>query len=126
VPPKFLKTRARRIWNQDEFGVCARDAPLEISGVNSNAGRSAALGGVLGGLLFLLNPSSLMISLPWIGFLFWRTKRASRPVSKHPVIVLATLGAVAFVWCARNIMGRFRRPQAPIEYAMACYRSLSY
>jgi len=62
----------------------------------------AAMGGALAGLLFLLNPSSLLVSLPWTGFLVWRAKPAWRSALAHGAIVVVVLSAFIVGWCGRN------------------------
>jgi len=62
----------------------------------------AVLGGVIAGLLLLLNPSSLLIVLPWIAFLLWRAKTPSASTFKPCALVLIVLATFAVAWCGRN------------------------
>jgi len=62
----------------------------------------AVLGGAIAGLLFLLNPSSLLVSLPWIGFLFWRSRSDLYRTAKYCGILLAALSTFYVGWCGRN------------------------
>jgi hypothetical protein len=64
--------------------------------------RRAALSGAFAGLLALLNPSSLLISLPWIVFVFWRSKTDFHRVVKCAAILLIVLGVFVGAWCMRN------------------------
>jgi hypothetical protein len=64
--------------------------------------KKAILAGVIAGLLFLLNPSSLLISLPWIVFVFVRMKASLRIRLRYAGIILAVLCAVVVGWCERN------------------------
>jgi len=68
----------------------------------SNEARLAAGGGAIAGLLALLNPSSLLILLPWIGFLFWRTRADLPRALKYCGITLAVLCVFIVGWCGRN------------------------
>lgn len=64
--------------------------------------KRAILAGVIVGLLFLLNPASLLVSVPWIAFLLWRTKTNLRRGVKSSVVILAVLCAFVCGWCGRN------------------------
>lgn len=59
---------------------------------------AAMVAGAIAGLLYLFNPSTLLISLPWVGYLAFR--RSIR--SKEAACLLITMGAILFVWMARN------------------------
>jgi len=67
----------------------------------NNIGALAA-GGVVGGLLFLLNPSSLLISLPWVGYLAWKQKRHFYHSLKYCGIVVAVIFIFVAGWSVRN------------------------
>jgi len=58
----------------------------------------ASIAGVIAGALFGLNPSSLLISLPWIAYL----SISRRVVLKQIAVVLAILFLLIFLWVARN------------------------
>ena len=62
----------------------------------------SALGGLLAGLLFLLNPSSLLVSLPWLGFLLYRARPVSSSTIKGCAIVFVVLSGFVLGWCERN------------------------
>jgi hypothetical protein len=64
--------------------------------------KSAAVCGVLAGMLFLLNPSTMLIVVPWVAFLLWR-ERAGRLVPlRFAGVVLAVMAVFAMGWAARN------------------------
>ncbi len=67
-----------------------------------NGWKPAVSGGILAGLLFLLNPSSLLISVPWVVFLTWRTKAGLHFAVRHSAILLLVLSCFIVGWCARN------------------------
>ncbi len=56
------------------------------------------LAGVVGGLLFLLNPSSVIITLLWIAYLV--SRRRARLI--ETAIALTILSLIIFAWAARN------------------------
>jgi hypothetical protein len=67
-------------------------------------GKAAVLAGVAFGLLFLLNPSSLLVALPWFGFLIWRAKAdlgLHRSVT-YCCITMTVFCLFVFAWCGRN------------------------
>jgi hypothetical protein len=60
----------------------------------------ALLGGAIAGSLFLLNPASLLISLPWMAYrLFFRKVRF-----RQTAILLTTLFLIIFLWAGRNYL----------------------
>jgi len=63
---------------------------------------TSALGGILAGLLFLLNPSSLLVSITWLAFLLYRARPLSASTIKGCVILVAVLSAPILGWCGRN------------------------
>ena len=69
---------------------------------NRDGNKRTVLAGVIAGLLFLLNPSSLLISLPWIVFVFYRVRADLDSGVKHCLVILAVLGAFVIGWCGRN------------------------
>ncbi len=63
---------------------------------------AAVLGGVLAGLLFLFNPSLILITVPWLAFI-WFTSRASKlSTLRDPLITLSILCLFWFGWAMRN------------------------
>ena len=58
----------------------------------------AVVTGAIAGLLFGLNPSSLLITLPWIAYLML----SRRVLWRQTAVVLATLFLLMFLWAARN------------------------
>lgn len=76
------------------FCLCAASIQTE----SGNSLRDSFFAGILAGLLFLLNPSTLLISVPWIAFLLLRHKLALR----NTAIPLAILFLMMFAWIARN------------------------
>lgn len=54
--------------------------------------------GTVAGLLFLLNPASLLITVPWMFYLISRR----RMVLKEAAILLTALTLIGFAWMARN------------------------
>jgi hypothetical protein len=69
---------------------------------NKDGSKRAVLAGVIAGLLFLLNPSSLLITVPWIAFVFWRIKKDLHSGVKHCLVILAILCVFVIGWCGRN------------------------
>ena len=63
---------------------------------------SATFNGVIAGLLFLFNPSSLLVLLPWLGFLLWRSKERLRYALRYCVIVVAVMSVFILGWGGRN------------------------
>lgn len=73
-------------------------------GNDRNAQRNAALGGTIAGLLWLLNPASMLVSLPWIGFIFWRARSNLRHTVRYSLIVVAVFCLFVVGWCGRNYL----------------------
>lgn len=73
-----------------------------FAGVERKADRHAALGGTVAGVLCLLNPATMLVLLPWIGYLFWRAKADKRSAARHCGIILVILCLFAAGWCERN------------------------
>lgn len=57
-----------------------------------------SLVGLIAGLLFLLNPSTLLISLPWIAYLLLHRKVSPKEVTT----ILVVLSLIIFAWMWRN------------------------
>jgi hypothetical protein len=62
---------------------------------------SALLAGVIAGIVFLLNPSSLLIFLPWMIYLVIHRRAATL---RQTAIVLSTLTLIISVWVGRNYL----------------------
>ena len=63
---------------------------------------SAPFNGIVAGLLFLFNPSSLLVLLPWLGFLLWRSKEHLRFALRYCVLVVAAMSVFILGWGGRN------------------------
>lgn len=61
---------------------------------------SASLAGGIAGILFLLNPSSVLIFLPWIAYLIIRREATLRQTA----VLLATLFLIGSIWAGRNYL----------------------
>jgi hypothetical protein len=61
-----------------------------------------ALAGLLAGALFLFNPSTIMIFLPWLAWLAVTRRAACKGTALYCGAVLAVVFLVAFVWGFRN------------------------
>jgi hypothetical protein len=68
-----------------------------LLGAGKNMAFSFFAGGIAG-LLILLNPSSLMVLLPWVAYLAVRNKLRLKEI----VCLLAILSLIVFAWAARN------------------------
>lgn len=62
----------------------------------------AAIAGLLAGLLFLLNPSSVLIVLPWLAFLLWRKSSDKGRAIGQGALIVGLLTVFIAGWCARN------------------------
>ena len=71
-------------------------------GKPGNAIRFGAAAGVAGGLLFLLNSSSIMVSLPWIAFLIARRRIPLRKAAMYGGVLLTSLLIIVSAWALRN------------------------
>jgi hypothetical protein len=70
---------------------------------NERTALAGAISGLFAGFLFLLNNSSMLASLPWIGFLLARrTRPLKRAAVAYICAVVAVFWAVALVWIFRN------------------------
>jgi hypothetical protein len=63
---------------------------------------SGAMTGIVAGLLVLLNPSSLLVSLPWVAHLTARRKATPQRSAKYCCAVLAALFLTVSPWVIRN------------------------
>lgn len=63
---------------------------------------SSTFNGIIAGLLFLFNPSSLLVLLPWLGFLLWRAKEHKRYAVRYCAIVVAAMSVFIVGWGGRN------------------------
>jgi len=62
----------------------------------------ACVGGVVGGCLFLLNPSTVLVTFPWIAYLLWRTRARLRSACIYCGIIVFTTSLFVVGWGARN------------------------
>jgi len=62
----------------------------------------AALAGAIAGLLVLLNPSSLFVTLPWLAFLLWREGRLRPALVRAVTITFLVLAGFTVGWGWRN------------------------
>jgi hypothetical protein len=65
--------------------------------------------GLLAGALFLLNPSSLLVFLPWMAYLLVFRRAPLKQTAVYLCTVLAALALVVFPWTLRNYqqLGKF-------------------
>jgi Dolichyl-phosphate-mannose-protein mannosyltransferase len=82
--------------------------------------RNAVFAGLGAGILALLNPSSLLIVVPWIAYL--AARRRSRSVAVYCCILCATLCLVVSMWVARNEI-RLGSPVIRTNFGMSIYAS---
>lgn len=70
---------------------------------------STAYSGLLAGGIFLLNPMSALVFVPWLGYLLASTKVLLRRRVTYCCIVLGTVAVVTFPWALRNdqVFGAF-------------------
>jgi hypothetical protein len=64
--------------------------------------KSALWGGTVAGLVFLLNPASLLVLLPWPAFLLWQAKTSFAGRVRYCCIVLGMLCIFIAGWGGRN------------------------
>lgn len=69
---------------------------------NRSVGAFGALAGVVSGSLFLLNPSSIMVFLPWLIYLYTRQRAHAAHATKYCCFLIATLCLFAAAWAGRN------------------------
>jgi hypothetical protein len=72
------------------------------AGPSHSSQKVAGRAGILCGFLFLLNPSSLLIVLPWIGFLLWRGKANLRRSARSCGTMVMILFMFVAAWGGRN------------------------
>jgi hypothetical protein len=82
------------------IGFCLFTSPIMRKAENPT--RRAVLAGIFAGLLYLLNPSSILILLPWIAFLFWHARASWRRAAVHCVVLVAVMSLFAVGWGLRN------------------------
>lgn len=77
---------------------------LTASGINKSKHvvRLGALAGIVAGLLFLLNPSSLLVFLPWPLYLYIRTRTHAPHALKYCSVLLVAMCVLPVAWAARN------------------------
>lgn len=77
---------------------------LTASGINKSEHvvRRGVLAGLVAGLLFLLNPSSLLVFLPWLFYLFLRRRAYAPYALKYCFVLLVAFCILPLVWAARN------------------------
>jgi hypothetical protein len=66
--------------------------------------RDGFVAGLLAGILFLLNPMTLLIFVPWLGHLVVSQKASLKRTVQYCCVVLATVVLVATPWIARNYL----------------------
>jgi hypothetical protein len=79
---------------------------------------TASLAGVIAGVLFLLNPSSILIFLPWTAYLMIRRTATLRQVS----VLVATLFLIGSIWAVRNYL-QLGAPVVRTNLGMTLYAS---
>jgi hypothetical protein len=70
--------------------------------IGGSAATLGALSGLIAGCLFLLNSSSILISLPWIGYLLVCRTAPSKQMVAYCCSLLAVAFLIASVWILRN------------------------
>ncbi len=80
---------------------------LFVLQTNSTVGRNNSIlhgmvSGLLAGALFLLNPSTILIFLPWLIFLGFSGRYQIKRCVGHCAIILALLAVIASSWAIRN------------------------
>lgn len=65
--------------------------------------RKGIIAGILAGVVFLLNPSTILIFLPWLIYLCWRHLKANaRPALVYGFILLVAFSIFPMFWAIRN------------------------
>ncbi len=65
--------------------------------------RRALIAGIVAGCVFLLNPSTALIMLPWLLYLYLTKRKAnSRSALKYCFVLLVAFSILPFAWAARN------------------------
>ena len=63
---------------------------------------ASVLGGILAGLLFLLNPSLILITAPWLAYIWFSSRASKLSALRDPLIALSILFLFGFGWALRN------------------------
>ena len=79
---------------------CLVTAP--VLRMERSAGWRACVGGLVAGCLFLLNPSTMLVTFPWIGYLLWRTRARLRSAFIYCGIIVFMTSLFVMGWGARN------------------------
>lgn len=83
--------------------------------------RKASWAGVVAGLLFLLNPSVLLVLAPWMAYTVWCAQESRASTVRALTIALGGLAVSVCLWCTRNylVLGAFttRTNLGPTLYA---------
>ena len=58
--------------------------------------------GLLAGILFLFNPSTILIFAPWIAYLVFERRASLRQVTAYCAALVAVLVLMVFSWMFRN------------------------
>ncbi|MFC5864336.1 hypothetical protein ACFPT7_18665 [Acidicapsa dinghuensis] len=71
--------------------------------------QATLLAGVIAGLLFLLNPSVLLVVIPWMAYTVWRAEGSRSKAVRNALIACSVLAVAIFGWCTRNylVLGAF-------------------
>lgn len=83
--------------------------------------RNSALAGLVAAALALLNPASLLISLPWIGYLV-ATRRTTFRAARYCGVLFMTLSLVLSAWMLRNDL-RLGSAVLRTNFGMSVYAS---
>lgn len=70
---------------------------------------AATMGGILSAILFLLNPSIILIVVPWVGYIWLISDAPKLTLLKETALLIGILGAFGFGWMLRNdaVLGAF-------------------
>jgi hypothetical protein len=79
---------------------CLVTAP--VLRMDGYAGWRACLGGIVAGCLFLMNPSTVLVTFPWIGYLLWRTRARLRSACIYCGIIVFMMSLFVLGWSSRN------------------------
>lgn len=76
---------------------------------NGKPVRHAFFAGLLAGILFLLNPASMLAFLMWVAYLLFRNGVPAKRTIGRYLVLLTTFGFIAFGWALRNdlVLGSF-------------------
>jgi len=67
-----------------------------------NSARYGAVAGLIAGTLFLFNPSTTLVFLPWLGWLCFEHRADLKQAARYCGSLLAILLLVGFAWAFRN------------------------